>query len=268
VSVRVTSPADFGRQADPAPMSRSRPNGAPVSRARRNSAALVRLVCFAHAGGGPATFRHWPEALAPDIELWTATLPGRAGRAHEPYARSWQPLIHTFTTAVSEQVAEPVALFGHSLGGLLAFEVARELVRSGDPDPCHLIVSARGAPEVRLAADVPGSDAALIEQVDKLYGGIPAAVREEPELLASFLPILRADIELVRTYTFTPGPPIRCPITVLGGDADPTVSREALAGWAMHTTADHEIHQVAGGHFYIEQQRSVVLNIIRRRLSP
>lgn len=241
--------------------------GAPVSRARRNPAALVRLVCFSHAGGGPGTFRHWPEQLTPDIELWSVTLPGRAGRAHEPCARTWQPLVHDLASAVSEHVAEPVALFGHSLGGLLAFEVARGFVRGGHAEPCHLVVSARGAPESRLTVDIPTSDEELLEQVGKLYGGIPDAVRDEPELLAAAMPVLRADIELVRTYVFTPDQPLQCPITVLGGDADPTVSRVALDGWASHTTAGHEVHRLAGGHFYLEHQRSAVLDIIRRRLN-
>lgn len=243
------------------------PTGAPVALLRRNPAALVRLVCFAHAGGASATFRHWPEALTPDVELWVATLPGRAGRAHEPCATSWPPLVGDLAGALAEHVAEPVALFGHSLGGLLAFEVARQLMRGTRVEPCHLIVSARGAPELRLTLEIPSNDEDLLEQVGRLYGRVPAPVREEPELLALMLPVLRADIELVRSYVFVPDQPLRCPITVLGGDADPTVPRTALDGWAAHTTAGHEVHQLAGGHFYLEQQRGAVLEIIRRRLN-
>lgn len=242
------------------------PVGAPVSRARGNPAALVRLVCFAHAGGGPAAFRHWPEGLTPDIELWTVTLPGRASRAHEPYARCWQPLVGELASALCESVAEPVALFGHSLGGLLAFEVARELMRRGEHEPLHLIVSARGAPELRLSIDVPDSDQALLDRVDELYGGIPALVRTEPELLASALPLLRADIELAYAYAFAPAPPLPCPITVLGGDRDPTVSAAELEGWAAHTSAVCDVHRFPGGHFYIEEHRAAVLKVIRERL--
>jgi surfactin synthase thioesterase subunit len=239
---------------------------AAVSCGRSGPAALLRLVCFSHAGGGPAAFRGWAEALAPDVELWAVTLPGRASRAHEPCARGWQPLVDTLASVIYEKVAEPLALFGHSLGALLAFEVAREFNRNGSLELAQLVISACAAPHIPRAVKPPDDDQELLEQIQRLYDGIPDALGAEPELLAAILPVLRADVELACNYRFTPAPPLRCAITAIGGESDPTVQPEALSAWAAHTCAACEVHRLSGGHFYMQRQRAVVFEILRRSL--
>lgn len=238
---------------------------APVACRSPQPAAVARLVCFAHAGGGPMAFRGWARGLAPDVEVWTATLPGRAGRVREPLARSWRPLVEEMAAAVAERVPPPVALFGHSLGALIAFEVARELTRRG-AGPAHLVVSARDAPDVPQTASLPETDAALLDQVAGAYGGVPDAVLASDELLRHFLPILRADLELAVGYAHTPGPPLGCPITALTGADDRTVSRDGVAAWARQTTSRFEALTVPGAHFYLESQQPAVLRAIHERL--
>lgn len=249
--------------ASPAAPAASR--AAPVACRSRQPAALARLVCYPHAGGGPMVFRGWPRGLAPDVEVWNVTLPGRAGRAAEPFARDWGPLVEDFAEAIADDVPEPVALFGHSLGAALAFEVARALTRLGAP-PAHLFVSARDAPDTPQPHEVPETDEELIDEVDRAYSGVPDAVRGSRELLQHFLPILRADLELAVAYEFAPGRPLGCPITALAGSTDPTTTRSGLEAWAAHTSAGFELLEMPGGHFYLGGCEPAVLETIHRRL--
>jgi surfactin synthase thioesterase subunit len=119
---------------------------------------------------------------------------------------------------------------------------------------------------VREAVPVPADDEALIDEVDRRYGGIPAEVRAVPELVEYFLPSLRADLELAANYAYRPGPPLGVPLTVFAGDQDATVPAGTLTGWHRHTTADCESHRLTGGHFCLNDHEERVLDVIRRRL--
>jgi surfactin synthase thioesterase subunit len=226
--------------------------------------AALRLVCFPHSGAGPAVFFRWAEALAPDIEVWSAVLPGRAGRVQESFARQWQPLIAEFADAVTS--LSRYALFGQSLGALIAFEVTRELERRGRP-AAHLVISASAAPDRREAFVMPGDDEALLSKVGHHFGGIPPRVRAEPELLAYFLPPLRADLELAAAYQYRPGSPVSAPITAFAGDQDPSVPTDGLAGWRDHTTGGCDVHRLRGGHFCLDRHQDRALAVIRQRLA-
>ncbi|KDN83855.1 thioesterase II family protein [Kitasatospora cheerisanensis] len=236
----------------------------PLGRTRPVPGARLRLICFPHSGAAPAAPR-WAQAVGPDIEVWHAVLPGRAGRAAEPFATRWEPLVTEFADAVQARVGGPYALFGQSLGAMVAFEVARELQRRGAP-PVHLITAASAAPDDRLPVEVPADDQELIRTVERHYAGIPAAVRAEPDLLAHFLPPLRADLELAAAHRYAAGPPLGCPVTAFAGDRDRTVPAAALAGWHGHTAADCEIHRLDGGHFCLGDHEEQVLAVVRRRL--
>ena len=211
------------------------------------------------------TFRAWAAPLAPAIELWSVTLAGRASRTGEPFAREWAPLIDELATAVAENVTSPVALFGHSLGALLAFEIAREL-SDRDLDVAHLIVSGRAAPNGDRSYAVPPGDKELLRDVDAVYGGVPDAIHTAPELLEYFVPILRADLELASAYVFRPGTPLTCPVTALTGADDPTVTWDQLQPWREQALADFDARSFPGGHFYFEHQEPAVLAVIRERL--
>jgi medium-chain acyl-[acyl-carrier-protein] hydrolase len=241
------------------------PRCAPVGCHRREPSARLRLVAFAHAGGGPATFQRFAPELAPELELWHVTLPGRAGRWREPFARDWPSLSGEIAAAVMREIPPPVALLGHSLGALIAFEVARGLMRAGTA-PVHLIVSGRSGPEVRFAIPVPDDDGELVRSAALIYGGVPSGVLAAPDVLAHFLPILRADLALARAYELWPGPRLSCPITAIVGDADPLVPAAALAGWAAQTEAECALCELAGGHFYFLDQPAALTAKVRERL--
>jgi surfactin synthase thioesterase subunit len=240
-------------------------HGSPVDCRRRQPAAQVSLVAFAHAGGGPLTFQPWAAELAPDVELWGVTLPGRARRWREPFASEWTPLVDELAGAIARDVPAPIALFGHSLGALLAFEVARRLTRTGMP-PAHLFVSGRGAPESAPALEVPETDDELLRHIDLLYGGVPDGVRDSPEVLEHFLPMLRADLELACAYRLRPGVRLTCPITAMTGAADVVAPPSGLEGWSGRTAGGCEVSVLPGGHFYLVDQSPAVLAEIRSRL--
>ncbi|WP_239341270.1 thioesterase II family protein [Frankia sp. CiP3] len=226
----------------------------------------VRLVCFPHAGGGPAAYRGWPAGLAPRIELWNATMPGRGRRRDEPPARGWDRLVANFAAAIAAETPPPYALFGHSLGALVAFEVARCLTVAGVP-PTHLFVSGRAAPGWREPSAVPPTDDELVSYVDRCYGGIPAAVRAVPELMEHFVPLLRADLELAAGYRFQPGPSLPVTVTALAGDRDPAAPAAGVSAWAGQAGAGFEAHVFPGGHFFLHDQQQAVLRLVRRRLT-
>lgn len=237
---------------------------------RPQKQAPARLVCFAHAGGSPGAFRRWPSALAPQVEVWTASLPGRDARDDAPFERSWERLVEDLADALKPGHAEaPVALLGHSLGGTIAFEVARALERRGGPPPKHLFVSGCRAPH-RLDSHwkIPAVDDALVAEVDVRYGAVPPAVRAEPELLRRFLPILRADLELAASYTFASGPRLGCPITALGGLQDRTAPAAELRHWQEHTDVAFEAVTLPGAHFFIHSELPAVAMLIRKALAP
>jgi medium-chain acyl-[acyl-carrier-protein] hydrolase len=239
--------------------------GSPVDCPRPLAEAPLRLVAFSHAGGGPAAFHSWTDALAPGVELWRVTLPGRAGRRREPFAREWLPLVDDLGAAVARAVPPPVALFGHSLGALLAFEVGRWLTEACVP-PVRLIVSGRAAPDVPVTVDLPAADEDLVREASALAGGVPDSVLACPEALALFLPILRADLQLANAYALRSRVVLPCPITAMAGDADPIAPPSTLPGWAVHTSAGYEACMLPGGHFFLVEQEQVMVPMIRSRL--
>jgi surfactin synthase thioesterase subunit len=258
-----------GTALAPSPAPRARPAGVAANTVLTCSLARpdarLRLVCFPHSGAGPAVFHRWAHPLGREVEVWSATMPGRAARAPEPFATDWAQLTAEFADAVEALVPGPYALFGQSLGSAVAFEVGRELTRRGRP-PRHLVASAGAAPDVRPVFTVPADDDALIAKVDSHYGGIPAAVKAVPELVAYFLPVLRADLELAASYRYSPGPGLPCPVTAFAGDADRTVSADGLARWGRHATGGCDVHRLPGGHFALADHEDRALRIIARRL--
>lgn len=234
--------------------------------------ARLRLYCFAYAGGSAHQFLPWQAALGPDIEVAAFQLPGRGPRLAEPPIPVMAPLLDTLAERLAAQLHSPghppFAFFGHSLGGLLAFELARLCRRRGLAMPEHVFVSACNAPRGRPAPRMLHrlDDAGLVEAL-RDYNGTPPAALADPELMALLLPAIRADFALVENYQYLPGPLLDMPLTVLAGSTDRHVQAERLPRWQEETSAPCALHTFDGGHFFIHEQQQAVAECIRRRLA-
>lgn len=195
-------------------------------------------------------------------------LPGRENRLREAPFIDLADLLEGLLPGFLATLDRPYAVFGHSLGALVAYEIAR---RAGPRQaPVQIFLSGRRAPQIvdPLPPITHLPDAEFIASIQARYGGIPQAILEETELMALFLPTLRADVRLLENYTFTPGISLDCPVTVLGGTQDPTVLPFHLDAWQDLTRGPFDRLLFPGGHFYLQEQRPAVLNLITRRLAP
>ncbi|QSQ15448.1 thioesterase II family protein [Myxococcus landrumensis] len=234
---------------------------------QRKPAARLQLICFHHAGGGASMFRKWAEELPEEIAVSAVQLPGREFRLREPCFTRMEPLIHELVKRLTPRFDLPFAFFGHSMGALVAFELARELRRRGEREPFYLGVSGRIAPQLRSrfrpAAEL--TDAQLIERVREL-GGLPEQVAREPELLALVLPIIRADYAVIDNYTCTAEPPLSCAISAFWGRGDILATEEQVFAWKQHTHHQFTIRDFPGDHFFVNTVRQDVQRALRADL--
>jgi medium-chain acyl-[acyl-carrier-protein] hydrolase len=229
--------------------------------------AAVRLFCFPHAGGGASLFRGWADGLPDTVEVCPVQLPGREARFREPAFTRLRPLTEALAGALRPHLDRPFAFFGHSMGALVAFELARRLSRDGGPQPVRLFVSGCAAPTVRRDGrplhGLPGS--AFRKELRRLQG-TPAAVLDNDELMRLLLPTLRADFALCETYAFAPGPHLTCAIGAWGGLGDDTVSCRDLAPWRQQTTGRFRLRLLPGDHFFLQTARRLLLRALGRDL--
>lgn len=232
-------------------------------------AARHTLVCFPHAGGSASYYYGLSAALDPDIEMLVVQYPGRENRLFEEPAASVEALADGAYEALRTRLRRRPAFFGHSMGGVIAFEVARRLERAAhrspyDITPYALVPSASSAPSVRTArlTAVPSgaprgeaeADDAVLARIMGL-GGTRADVGENPELVRLVLPAIRADLRALEAYRVAEGAAVSCPVTVFVADADPDVPADEARAWGAHTTAhtgaDTAVHVFEGDHFYL-----------------
>ncbi|MEU2223935.1 alpha/beta fold hydrolase [Streptomyces sp. NPDC018347] len=229
-----------------------------------------RLLCLPHAGGSASFYLPVSKALSPAVDVRAVQYPGRQDRHAEPSAGSVQELARAVFGALDERAETPLALFGHSMGALVAFELARLLEDAGRP-PAVVFLSGRRGPSVERIENVHlADDARLIEDIARL-DGTDSAVLRDPELLQLILPALRADYRVVETYRPTPGPRLRSPFVVMTGDADPRVTPDEARTWSQETDGTFELQVYPGAHFYLVAQQQAVLARIQatlRRLAP
>jgi medium-chain acyl-[acyl-carrier-protein] hydrolase len=234
-------------------------------------AARVRLFCFPYAGAGASVFNPWRNCLSPEIELTAVQLPGREDRLREPLPRRIRDLTSRLLPILAPRLDRPYALLGYSLGALIAFDLALriEAGESGRPirPPDHLFALARLAPQLKDPAP-PFYHWPQVEFVDELqrrYGALPPVLLQEPELLQVYLPIVRADLEMVDTYERPKEGSLACPITAIGGAQD--VWRPAdIAAWQEATTGRFEHLTLPGDHFFLRDSRDALCGILNERL--
>jgi surfactin synthase thioesterase subunit len=228
--------------------------------------AVAQLFCLPFAGGGAAAYRAWPPDLPASIELLPVQLPGRERRlADDP-----DFAIADVAEAISRRADRPFALYGHSMGGRIAFEVVRELRRTGRPLPVLLAVGGTRAPHLPTSGVLSGVSALPDDEMFAALteaGGTPAELLEHRELMTLFAPMVRADFRRLDEYVFTEEPPLPVPIDAFHGSDDELVTPEDVAAWQRHTSAAFAMHEVPGSHFFLrEGQRVRLLQRLAKRL--
>lgn len=235
------------------------------------------LVCFPHAGGSATYYFPMSAALAPDFEVIAIQYPGRQERRHETCIDDITELAGHIRLALGEaeltgpaESRRPLAFFGHSMGALVAFEVARLLEQDGEAGPHVLFASGRRAPSRSRDDTWHLSDAALIGELRSL-GGTNAGLLADQEVVELVLPAVRNDYRAVASYQPGADARIAAAVVVLVGDDDPYTTRGEAADWQRHATGDFELHVLPGGHFFLEDQQAEIVRIITRhgaRLAP
>ncbi|MEV5839842.1 alpha/beta fold hydrolase [Nocardia sp. NPDC052112] len=236
-----------------------------LQRLRPHPRPVARMICFAHAGGSASSFATLARAVDGPLEVLAVQSPGRQDRRREPCLETVAELAAGALPAVLEHSALPIALFGHSLGAVVAFEVAR-LMETEGVAPRHLFASGRRAPSTVRAESVhQRPDAGILTEL-RLLGGPGVEMLDDPEIAAAFLPAIRSDYRAVETYRCEPGAQVRCPVTVLVGDRDPRVSRAEAEAWQTHTSGGFELREFPGGHFYLSERSVEVAAAVQREL--
>lgn len=226
-----------------------------------------RLFCFPNAGGGASAYTPWIRGLAPEVDVCPVQLPGRENRLGERLIHQMDEMSQELAQALLPLCDRPFAFFGHSMGALLCFALARHLRQRGNPLPAHLFISAYRAPHLPLEDRLHDvSDDELVRKMLTL-NGTRYEVFANPELRRLLLPIFRADFEICETYTYTREAPLDIPITALAGTQDKRASQKELQGWCEHTSQAFTLHMLPGDHFFWQHDSQAIWRIITQALS-
>ncbi len=233
-----------------------------------NPRARLRLFWFPYAGGGASAYRGWAAALPADIEVCPVQLPGRESRLREaPF--DWPvPLVEALADMLQPYTDLPYAFFGHSMGAMLSFELARELRRRGAPPPLHLFVSGRRAPDVPPREEdihaLPEPE--FIARLREL-NGTPEEVLQHAELMRLLVPVLRADFAVNERYQYTVEAPLELGLSAFGGLGDEEVTRDDVARWSRHVQGPFRLRMLPGDHFFLHSARDLVTECVARDLA-
>jgi medium-chain acyl-[acyl-carrier-protein] hydrolase len=228
----------------------------------------MRLFCFPYAGAGASAYRNWVQALPKSIEVCPVQLPGREERISEKPYIALSLLIVELGKVLSPYLDRPFSFFGHSMGALICFELARLLRRSGSLLPSNIFISGRPAPQLPLMKpptfNLPDRD--FIDELRQIQG-TPDSVLQNRELMELLLPLLRADFEICQTYEYVHEPPLDCPFFVFGGLADNDIDQESLLAWRAQTTCPMQMQLFAGDHFFVLNNEQAILQIVSQQLN-
>ncbi|MFF7636234.1 thioesterase II family protein [Kitasatospora sp. NPDC008050] len=234
----------------------------------RTAPGGLRLFCFPYAGSGASVFREWGAGLPEGVEALAVQLPGREDRFFDQPIADLDELLDALVPALLPYLDRPFAFFGHSMGAIVSWELARRLQREQGLEPVRVVVSGcRALPfhESRPPGELDLSDEELLDELRRL-NGTPEELLQNPDFVTYILPTFRADLSLFAGYTYRPGELLSCPVSAFGGSADPRVSEEQLKGWAELTTGRTEVEVFPGGHFFLNAERENVLRSISRAL--
>ncbi|MET8950236.1 thioesterase II family protein [Streptomyces sp. NPDC004393] len=236
------------------------PFGLPGSEA---SVTPVRVFCLPYAGGGAGLYRPWVGHSAAGAEFVPVQLPGRENRLMEEPEGDFDALAERLARGIAPWTGERYALFGHSMGGLLAYELAHRLNELTSQSAELLAVSACAAPDVERPEwrihELPREE--FVDRLQKL-NGTPREVFEDEDLLDLCLPRIRADFSVLASYRYRPRPPLPVPITALAGTRDTQVPTWSVADWRRHTDRGFNLHPVDDDHFFLHRHQQAVIGHI------
>lgn len=242
-------------------------SGSWIAGHKPNPQARLRLFCFPYAGGAASVFRNWSDGLPADVDLCPIQFPGRGTRLMEPPFSRLSPLVEELAEALLPLLDRPFALFGHSLGSLVSFELARQLRANHQARPVRLFVSGGSAPQIPHRGppihSLPDREfAAELHRLD----GTPEELLNHSELMDIVLPSLRADFALYESYKYSSEPPLNCPISTFGGLSDQRVNHDDLEAWRDQTTASFSIRMFPGDHFFLRSTQPLLVRALAHEL--
>lgn len=238
-----------------------------LGRLQLNPQAQLRLFCFPYAGGGTLAFRGWAESFPAGVEICPVQLPGREHRLREPALTSIAAIVEAAAASLLPCLDRPFAFFGHSMGALISFDLARTLRDHYGIAPASLFVSGCRAPQLRRKRPPTYdlSDAEFMHELRSL-NGTPRELLDSPDLMRVLLPLLRADFEASETYAYVPGAPLDCPVHAYGGADDPEVERREIREWCEQTSAEFSLKLFPGDHFFLHTARPLLLDALAGQL--
>jgi len=227
----------------------------------------LKMFCFPYAGGTASVFSKWADLLPLTVQLISVELPGRGPRLKEPPYLKMSSLVDDLAGEIRPLLDKPFVFFGHSMGAIIAFELARLLRLRRGREPEALFVSGRRAPQIPnnepVTYDLPTGE--FIEELSKL-DGTPREVLEHKELMEMMIPLLRADFQLIQTYNFAHDAPLRYPVTAYGGIQDQYITRDMILPWREQTSSRFALHMLPGDHFFIRSSQTQLLRILAHEL--
>ena len=230
---------------------------------------MINLICLPYAGGTAAVYHRWKPFLDNRIRLCPIELAGRGRRLKEPFYNSFEEAVDDIYGMIGELTEFPYALFGHSMGGALAYELAFKIKYNNQRQPMHIFISGRRPPHVnrdeKLLHLLPFEE--FKEEILKL-GGTPRELFENKELWDIFLPVLRADYKIIEGYEYKPyNFKLECGLTVLAGELDDESGLRHMTEWQRYSESDYSLHIFDGGHFFIHDYMDEVIRVINHQLT-
>ena len=232
---------------------------------------ILRLVCFHHAGGSASAYNIWKDHIDPSVEIYSLQLPGRETRIDESLGVTMDEIQQDLLDDFFQLSNLPFIFFGHSLGGFVAYELAKRIYLTKSLLPCHLIIAAIRAPHVCLRTTIAHhlNDEQFLDELNK-YEAIPQELVQQEEFRSFFLPIIKSDFAVSENYIYTTPFALDCNITSITGNEDHSCSSTDSAAWKQYTTQQFCHHVLEGNHFFIKSNfyhlKTIVNNIIRSGL--
>ncbi len=234
---------------------------------REFSPSTIQLVCFPYAGGGTAHYYRWPSMISDRFVVLPVHLPGRENRFHETAIDHMDTMTEALYTHVAPSLRPPFALFGHSMGALIAYELALRLVADGR-SPDYLVVSACRSPARMMTEErrheLPAE--AMIQSLIRDYGTVGATSDEELDIMRLLSATIQCDLRMVEMYTHTPTTPLPCPILAISATEDTKVTRSDVSDWRHYTTNSFTMRTFPGNHFYLREQDAALIRLLESKL--